>query len=114
MNAEHIGGLHDISLFLGKLSNQTETLLAQTKDLSDALDELQEKGSLTLAAVEGIKSRVSAVENTLEKAVLPSIADYKRVKQRGLGILGFVGMLSGALAAYWPRIVKAIIGGDGG
>lgn len=105
-----VGSLHEISMILGRLTGQTEGLLDRIGNIYEKLEDLQEKSALTLAAVEGLKQRLEVVEKTIETKVMPSINDYKRAKQRGLGMLSMAGLIGGGLTAIGPRLIKMIFG----
>ena len=107
---ESTHGLHEISMLLGKLVQQTETLTIQTARLSEAIEEVKENGAAQVTVLDSIKARVAVIELALEKTVLPNIADYQQLKNRGWGILTVVGLIGGSIATVWPRLVKSIFG----
>jgi chromosome segregation ATPase len=102
--------IHDISLLLGKLSAQTENLQSQLRDLTNTLEQVRNKSSQTLQAIELLQARVALIESALEKTIKPSIYDYKKLKQRGIGILGAVGMLSAGGSLIAQRLIRVLFG----
>lgn len=102
--------LNEVSMLLGKLLQQTETLTSQTAELNRSITTLQKNSTDTLTTLERISSRVTVIEVALDHNILPNIEDYKKLRNRGWGILVAIGFASTSLGAFGSRIAKALFG----
>ena len=94
--------IDDISEKIGELTIAVEMLRSQTKEQWDELKGIPE---LT-AKVEAVQEDVSAMK--------PYVDDYRKLKQRGIGVLGVVGLMGGGLGAIGAWLTGLLGGGGGG
>lgn len=83
--------IDQISEKIGELTASMKMLRSQTKDQWEDLGELKE----ALAELKAIKEDVAEMK--------PYVDDYRKLKQRGIGVLMIVGIMGSGLgaAAAW-------------
>lgn len=97
--------LNDLYAQIGKLQGTSEELLRQVGALFVKMDKQQTAlNEATGVAKEALKMAASN-QATIKDNVLPTIEDYKSMKNRGLGIVMFIGFLGSGVGAaitkYW-------------
>lgn len=83
--------IDQVSEKIGKLTASVEMLRSQTKEQWDDLGDLKE----ALAELKEIKQEVAEMK--------PYVDDYRKLKQRGIGVLAIVGIMGSGFgaAAVW-------------
>ena len=97
----------DLNFMLGRILAEQGSLkdaLVESQRQRDAilrkLDEVQkeihEYGGAAKAAVAG----VAEINGRIEKEIMPHVDDYKKLKQRGFGVIAIIGLASSSLSAF--------------
>lgn len=88
-----MANLDDISLAIGKLNAQYEDGIRQIGRLMRMVDAMDTKQDEMRSVMHTIAQRTEDLEERLAKAE-STIEDYKQLKQRGLGVVAFVGFIA--------------------
>jgi len=99
---------------IGRLEGKVDLLLrgesaatVSRKQLYEKLDSVSRKLDLTESKVESVDKRLKAVEDP--------VAEFSRWRERGIGVVMFIGFLSAAFGAFIATVGKkiwaAIVGG---
>ena len=91
--------IDDVSQTLGELVASVRTLTKQTGDQWEKLDEIEK----TLAKVEALADDIAEMK--------PAVDEFKALKQRGLGVLGMIGLLASGAGAGAVYFMEKIMGG---
>lgn len=94
--------IDQVSEKIGELTTAVEMLRSQTEEQWDSL-----KGISVLTA------KVDAVQEDVAD-MKPYVDDYRKLKQRGIGVLGVVGLMGGGLGAIGAWLTGLLGGGGGG
>ena len=91
--------IDDTSQMLGELISSVRTLNKSTNDIWEKLDEI-EKALVT----------VSANERAIAE-MKPHVDEFRILKQRGLGVLGMIGLIASSAGAGAVYLVEKLVGG---
>ena len=91
--------IDDTSQMLGELISSVRTLNKSTNDIWEKLDEMEK----TLA-------KVSANERAIAE-MKPHVDEFRILKQRGLGVLGMIGLIASSAGAGAVYLMEKLMGG---
>ena len=94
--------IDDISEKIGELTTAVEMLRSQTEEQWDILKGISE-----------LTAKIDAVQEDVDE-MKPYVDDYRKLKQRGIGVLGVVGLMGGGLGAIGAWLTGLLGGGGGG
>jgi hypothetical protein len=91
--------IDDVSKTLGELVASVHSLTNQTRDQWEKLEEIERHA----AKWEGVADDISEMK--------PAVDEFKALKQRGLGVLGMIGLLASGAGAGAVYFMEKIMGG---
>lgn len=98
--------LNDIYSRLGSVEATNNEILRQLTALFKKLD-VQQSSIHELSGVAKEASRIAALnEKKMKDDIEPIIDDYKKLKNRGLGAIGLVGIMASAAGAWSSRYLS--------
>lgn len=89
-----MNNLDEISRLLGNIEAKQTIANGQLEALFKRVDDIRKEQAETLGIVKELNSRVDLLENELAQDVVPTVQEVQRLKQRGIGILTTIGLLS--------------------
>lgn len=105
--------LDEISLTLGKLLNGQEEAVRKQEAIFRNIDEIKSSMSEVKGSVATVTAGHTALKTDVDENLKPHIEDYKKNKQRGLGIMAGLGIGGGAGGATIANYVAKWLGGGG-
>ncbi len=103
--------LMDISRTLGSISTDVVNI---KDDIASHRDDAAQRNEVTISRLDNAAMRIAKLESQIE-AIAPEVGTLKKLRERGVGIVGAVG-LSGTvlgagtalLASHWPTVAKIL------
>lgn len=96
--------IDEVSRLLGVLTSQNEisgqqmaTLVKKFDGVQAEMRDIKEIAREAVARAERLEERLDDIE--------PNVEDYKKLKQRGIGVLGLIGLGSGAAGAGLREVI---------
>lgn len=86
-------------------SRKFETLFDKIDALTDELRESRAEASRAIAKAEAMEDHLARLEERVNDEIQPAVDEFKALKNRGLGVLGGIGLMSGGVGA---ALVKAV------
>lgn len=106
-----MGDLDEISLTLGKLLNGQEEAVRKQEAIFRNIDEIKGAMSEIKGSVATVTAGHTALKVDVDENVKPHIEDFKKTKQRGIGLMAGVGLGGGASGATIATLLGKWIGG---
>ena len=100
--------LGDIKGQIGEIHGRLGGIERQINDSWEQRRRLYEEVGSVKAAVSElplIKREIESIQKTIDKDIRPHIEDYRRLKNRGLGIVSAVGILGGAAGFGFDKLL---------
>ena len=94
---------------IGRLEGKLDALIEQGELSRQSRAKLHERMDDMASKVAGVDHRMGAVEGSV-KEMEPLVADYARLKQRGLGILAVLGFVWLILGGVILEAIKWLVG----
>lgn len=98
--------LDQISRLLGSIEAKQTTNNQQLKALFGKVDTMRKEHSELLGVVKELNSRLDVLESELAEDVVPMVQEFQRLKQRGIGILTIIGLLSAGAGFLLTKVLK--------
>jgi len=71
------------------------------------LDSIEEKITKLAGAVELIAAAQTRIENEMKEEIRPAVSDFKALKNKGLGVIAFIGLASSGIGAALTEFLKS-------
>ena len=101
-----MSNLDEISRILGRI----EANQATSKEVVDALfrrmDDLRADHSELIGVVKEHAAKLTFFEEELTDTVVPAIDEFAKLKQRGIGVIAVIGILSAGAGATLVKLSK--------
>ena len=97
--------IDQLSEIIGKLNAEVAENQRQNTALFRKLDAIEEKITKMAGAVEMVASKQMELEADVKENINPVVADYKAMKNRGIGVIAFIGLASGGVGAALAKFV---------
>ena len=102
--------LDEISLTLGKLLQAQQDHAKKTEGLFRVTEEIKEGQAEVKGSVATLTAAHNALKKEIDDDIKPQVEDYKKNKQRGIGILAALGVGSGGVGAALASIIPKLSG----
>ena len=96
--------LDQLSEIIGTLRAEVKENQRQHSASFKKLDSIEEKINKLAGAVELVINRMDTMEKKIMTEIDPAITDYRAMKNKGLGVIAFIGLVAsgtGATLAKW-------------
>lgn len=100
--------LDEISRVLGRIEAHQSTTKESTQAIFRRVDELRMSHHETMGALKEQNARLTFMEEELAQTVIPAIEDINKLKQRGIGVLAFIGLLGAGAGAMLMKFTKLL------
>lgn len=91
--------IDEVSRLLGVLTTQNNVSAEQIATITKQFDMLREDLSEIKAGVNETVSKVNHLEERIDEDIEPTVEDFKKLKQRGIGVITFVGISGGVFGS---------------
>lgn len=116
-----MGDIDEVSRLLGQLVNETESTNRQMSALFTKFDSMQREyhdvlhiATQALRLANENKERQLKLEESIvkdiEENIKPTLEDYRKLKQRGIGIVAILSFIVGLLSFAFKELVKKWLG----
>ena len=90
----------ELSLMIGRIESDVKHTRKNTEVIGEKVDKLTESVIKNDALIRTAQKKIDDIH--------PYVEDYKKLKQRGVGILTTLSMIFGALGAFLSKIIGSI------
>ena len=98
--------LDEISRVLGRIEANQATAKEVDKAMFKRMDEQRRSHDELMGVVKETTARVAFVEDEMTNTIVPVIDDFARLKQRGIGAIVIIGLLSAGAGATLAKLSK--------
>jgi predicted nucleic acid-binding Zn-ribbon protein len=91
--------IHDISKVIGKLEAENTESQRQRDAMFKKLDRISDDITKLRGAVEMLAKEHADTATKVNDQIMPTVTEFQNLKQRGLGVIGFIALLGGGLGA---------------
>ena len=101
--------IDEVSKLLGILTAQNDQSAQQMVSLMQKFDNMQQDVQDIKQIAKEALDKAEQLEERLDEDIEPDVQDYKKLKQRGIGVLGIIGIGSGAAGAGLREVLSKFI-----
>lgn len=91
--------LHDVSLSIGQLKAENTESQRQRDAMFKKLDRISDDITKLRGAVEMLAKDHASTAQKVHEDIMPTIIEFRNLKQRGMGIIAFIGLIGSGIGA---------------
>lgn len=91
--------LHDISVVIGRLEAENNEAQRQRDAMFKKLDRISDDITKLRGAVEMLAKDHASTAKKVHEDIMPTINEVRNLKQRGMGIIAFIGLVGSGIGA---------------
>jgi Sec7-like guanine-nucleotide exchange factor len=96
----------DIQRLLGSIETGQENNTQQLQTIFSKIDVMSDKHTELLGVVKELNNRVELLESEIAEDIVPTVQEVKLLKQRGIGVLIVIGLLSAGAGSMITKALK--------
>jgi len=101
--------LNNFSVQIGSLLSESREATRQRVAMFKKLDIINDKQIELRGAISVLTDQHLAIKKHIDENIMPTIDDYKALKNQGIGVLGIIAILGGTAAIGISKLLNILI-----